>query len=164
MRRAWTGRLRRVSRRLAAAGLAAGTIWAVTVTAGSDTASAAWDALRAASPLAALKWELGDLWPDDGLSPAAVMTLGGVPPAALRPGGGGGAVEHGPGGGPRRPEEPVTEPVEETPLEPEGAADNGVPRPDPGAHGPQRLHRLRPGVHLQLHGPRPLGGGADGAL
>ena len=54
MRRAWTGRLRRVSRRLAAAGLAAGTFWAVTVTAGSDTASAACDALRAATPLSAL--------------------------------------------------------------------------------------------------------------
>ena len=127
MRRAWTGRLRRVSRRLAAAGLAAGTLWAVTVTAGSDTASAAWDALRAASPLAALKWELGDLWPDDGLSPAAVMTLGESPLLLSARA----AVaelwstdrEEVPDG----PEEPVTEPVEETPLEPEGAADNGVP-------------------------------------
>ena len=59
------GPFRRGLRRLGAAGLAAGTLWAVVVTAGSDSASAAWAALRAASPLAALKWELGDLWADD---------------------------------------------------------------------------------------------------
>ena len=73
------GPFRRGLRRLGAAGLAAGTLWAVVVTAGSDSASAAWAALRAASPLAALKWELGDLWADDDLSPAAVMTLGESP-------------------------------------------------------------------------------------
>ena len=48
------GPFRRGLRRLGAAGLAAGTLWAVVVTAGSDSASAAWAALRAASPLAAL--------------------------------------------------------------------------------------------------------------
>ncbi len=55
------GPFRRGLRRLGAAGLAAGTLWAVVVTAGSDSASAAWAALRAASPLAALKWELGEV-------------------------------------------------------------------------------------------------------
>ena len=73
------GPLKRGLRRLGAAGLAAGTLWAAAVTAGSDSAAAAWAALREASPLAALKWELGDLWADDGLSPAAVMTLGESP-------------------------------------------------------------------------------------
>ena len=66
------GPLKRGLWRLGAAGLAAGTLWAAAVTAGSDSAAAAWAALREASPLAALKWELGDLWADDGLSPAAV--------------------------------------------------------------------------------------------
>ena len=56
------GPLKRGLRRLGAAGLAAGTLWAAAVTAGSDSAAAAWAALREASPLAALKWELGDLW------------------------------------------------------------------------------------------------------
>ena len=43
------GPFRRGLRRLGAAGLAAGTLWAVVVTAGSDSASAAWAALRAGS-------------------------------------------------------------------------------------------------------------------
>ena len=68
------GPFRRGLRRLGAAGLAAGTLWAVVVTAGSDSASAAWAALRAASPLAALKWELGDLWAADSL-PLPVLTV-----------------------------------------------------------------------------------------
>ena len=94
----------------------------------SDSASAAWAALRAASPLAALKWELGDLWADDDLSPAAVMTLGEspllCPPGRLW-------RSCGPPSGRRNPvrtrEETVTEPVEETPLETTGETDNGVP-------------------------------------
>ena len=42
--------------------LAALTLWAAAVTAGSDTVASAAAALRASSPLGALKWELGDLW------------------------------------------------------------------------------------------------------
>ena len=56
MRKPSSGRLGRLVRRLGAAGLAAGTLWAAVVTAGSDSAAAAWAALREASPLAALKW------------------------------------------------------------------------------------------------------------
>ena len=120
-------------RRLEAALLAAGTLWMAAVTAGSDTASAAFGALREALPLQALRWELGDLWREDGLSPAAALTIGESPLLlAARP-----AVAE------RRalerqevPEEdgetdtPMVLPVEETPLEPETpdpAADNGVP-------------------------------------
>ncbi len=123
-------RLRSLCRRLGAAGLAAGTLWAAAVTAGSGSAADALAALRAASPLGILRWELGDLWPQDGLSPAAVLTIGESPlllsartavselwssERAERP-----AV---PGGD----EEMITEPVEETPLETLDFTDNGVP-------------------------------------
>ena len=43
---AFPGPLKRGLRRLGAVGLAAGTLWAAVVTAGSDSASAAWAALR----------------------------------------------------------------------------------------------------------------------
>ncbi|WP_298029957.1 stage II sporulation protein P [uncultured Dysosmobacter sp.] len=113
-------------RRAEAALLAAGTLWAVSVTAGSDTASAAAAALWEALPLRVLRWELGDLWTRDGLSPAAALTLGEAPLLlAARP-----AVaelwsarEEAPA---QEPEETVTVPVEETPLEAPAAADNGV--------------------------------------
>ena len=126
---AFPGPLKRGLRRLGAVGLAAGTLWAVVVTAGSDSASAAWAALREASPLAALKWELGDLWVEDGLSPAAVMTLGESPlllsaraaVAELW------STERTEESGQDGTEETVTEPVEETPLETTGETDNGVP-------------------------------------
>ena len=119
MRKPSSGRLGRLVRRLGAAGLAAGTLWAAVVTAGSDSAAAAWAALREASPLAALKWELGDLWAEDGLSPAAVMTLGESPlllsaraaVAELW------STERTEESGADGREETVTEPVEETPLE-----------------------------------------------
>ena len=62
-------------RRLEAGALAAGTLWIVTVTAGSDTAASAAEALRASLPMGALRWELGDLWPRDDLSAAAVLTI-----------------------------------------------------------------------------------------
>ena len=71
--------LRDILRRLEAAALAAGVVWAVAVTAGSDTAAGAWQALREAAPVEALRWELGDLRPADSLSPAAVMTIGESP-------------------------------------------------------------------------------------
>ena len=115
-----------VSRRLQAGALAAGTLWVVTVTAGSNTAASAVSAVREALPLGILRWELGDLWAEDQLSPAAAMTLGESPLlAAARP-----LVAEL-----RRqeeteedaPEEEIeTVPVEETPLEAPEAADNGV--------------------------------------
>ena len=124
--------LRGVLRRLEAALLAAGTLWIAAVTAGSDTAAAAFSALAEALPERMLRWELGDLWTRDSLSPAAALAIGESPlllsaredVAALQ------ALER------REPAEedgetqaPVTVPVEETPVEPAAplAADNGVP-------------------------------------
>ena len=116
-----------LSRRLQTGVLAAGTLWVVTVTAGSDTAASALSAVREALPLGILRWELADLWAEDQLSPAVAMTLGESPLlAAARP-----LVAEL-----RRqeeteedaPEEEIeTVPVEETPLEAPEAADNGVP-------------------------------------
>ena len=132
-------------RRLEAALLAAGTLWMAAVTAGSDTASAAFGALREALPLQALRWELGDLWREDGLSPAAVLTIGESPLLlAARPA----VAERRALERQEAPEEdgetdtPMVLPVEETPLEPETpdpAADNGVPAKtlvptDPGGY------------------------------
>ena len=67
--------------RLLALAAAAVTLWTAAITAGSKTLSAAAAALREelSSPLTLLRWELADLWPDDGLSPAAVMVLGESP-------------------------------------------------------------------------------------
>jgi len=62
-------------RRLNALLAAAGTMWVVWVTAGSGSAAAAAESLRTSLPLQILRWELGDVWEEDGLSPAAVMTL-----------------------------------------------------------------------------------------
>lgn len=132
-------------RRLEAALLAAGTLWMAAVTAGSDTASAAFGALREALPLQALRWELGDLWREDGLSPAAALTIGESPLLlAARPA----VAERRALERQEAPEEdgetdtPMVLPVEETPLEPETpdpAADNGVPAKtlvptDPGGY------------------------------
>lgn len=121
-----------ILRRLEAALLAAGTLWITAVTAGSDTASAAVEALAEALPERVLRWELGDLRFGDSLSPAAALTIGESPlltsarrdVAELR------ALERQ-----EPPEEdgetlaPVTVPVEETPVEPAIpiAEDNGVP-------------------------------------
>ena len=69
----------RLRRTLRAGLLAAGVLWVVAVTAGSDTAASAFSALRSSLPLGALRWELGDLWPEDSLSPAVVMTIGESP-------------------------------------------------------------------------------------
>ncbi|MEI3361988.1 MAG: hypothetical protein V8R75_05095 [Oscillospiraceae bacterium] len=55
-------------RRLEAGALAAGTLWVVAVTAGSDTAASAASALKEALPMGILRWELGDLWTEDQLS------------------------------------------------------------------------------------------------
>ena len=66
----------KILRRMEAALLAAGTLWVAGVTAGSDTAAAAAKALAAALPERALRWELGDLRLDGGLSPAAALAIG----------------------------------------------------------------------------------------
>ena len=118
-------------RRLEAGVLAAGTLWAVTVTAGSDTAASALEALREAAPLRALQWELGDLWRRDGLSPAAALAIGEAPlllaarPAVAELWSQKEEAPHSPS--PAEEEETVTVPVEETPLDAPGTADNGVP-------------------------------------
>lgn len=57
----------KVLRRVEAALLAAGTLWAAAVTAGSDSAAAAFSALAEALPERVLRWELGDLRTGDGL-------------------------------------------------------------------------------------------------
>ena len=119
---------RKLLRRLEALALAAGTLWAVTVTAGSDTAASALRALWESLPISALRWELGDLWPRDGLSPAAVLTIGESPLLlAARPA----VAELWTQTEPEAPveqedEEFVTVPVEETPLDAPSAVDNGV--------------------------------------
>ena len=121
-----------ILRRLEAALLAAGTLWIAAVTAGSDTAAAAVSALAAALPERMLRWELGDLWPAGGLSPAASLAIGESPLlAAAR----GEVAELWTLERQEPPEEdgetqaPTVVPVEETPVEPAApiAADNGVP-------------------------------------
>ena len=114
-------------RRLKALLLAGGTLWAVSVTAGSDSAAAAAAALRDALPLRALQWELGGLQADT-LSSAAALTLSESPLLlSARP-----AVA---ALWAQEEEEPQFEeldrttarPVEETPTETVSGTDNGVP-------------------------------------
>lgn len=122
-------------RRLKAAALAAGTLWIVFVTAGSDSADAAAAALAAAMPERMLRWELGDLWRRDGLSPAAALAIGESP---LLTAARGDVAELWSLERQEGPEEDgeapvsVTIPVEETPVEPSTpmappAEDNGIP-------------------------------------
>lgn len=114
-------------RRLQALLLAGGTLWAVSVTAGSDSAAEAAAALRASLPLRALQWELGALQTDT-LSAAAALTLGESPLLlSARP-----AVAEL---WAQAEEEPQLEElertpaqiIEETPIQTESGADNGVP-------------------------------------
>ena len=119
---------RKLLRRLEALALAAGTLWVVTVTAGSDTAASALRALWESLPISALRWELGDLWPRDGLSPAAVLTIGESPLLlAARPAVAELWTQTEPGAPvEQEDEEFVTVPVEETPLDAADSVDNGV--------------------------------------
>ena len=120
---------RKFLRRLEALALAAGTLWVVAVTAGSDTAASAAKSLWESLPISALRWELGDLWPRDGLSAAAVLTIGESPlllaarsaVAELNA-----QQEQAPAEEAGDEEEFVTVPVEETPLDAPSAVDNGV--------------------------------------
>ena len=117
-------------RRLEALLLAAGILWGVAVTAGSGSAASAWAALREAAPTGILRWELGDLWARDQLSPAAALAIAQAPLLlSARP-----AVaelwsaeepETPPAG--QEPEQPEAVPLEETPMEAPEAIDNGVP-------------------------------------
>lgn len=114
-------------RRLEAGALAAGTLWVVAVTAGSDTAASAASALKEALPMGILRWELGDLWTEDQLSPATVMTLGESPLlSAARPAVAELQRQEESSGASAGEDEVSTVPVEETPLEAPEAADNGV--------------------------------------
>ena len=119
----------RISRPLGAALLAAATLWAVSVTAGSTDAAGAWQSLKREVPLALLRWQLGDPGQPDGLSAAAVLTLSQAPLllsarqeiSDLRQQ----AEEE-----PETPAPaPVTEPVQEEPQDTPAPAgtDNGVP-------------------------------------
>ncbi|MEY8387607.1 stage II sporulation protein P [Oscillospiraceae bacterium 38-13] len=123
--------LARFLRRLEAGVLAAVTLWAAAVTAGSDTAASAASALAAALPEELLRWELGDLWRRDSLSPAAALAIGESPLLAAARGEVAGlwSLERK-----EAPEEdgetrtPAAVPVEETPVEPAVLPeDNGVP-------------------------------------
>lgn len=122
-------------RRLEAAALAAGTLWIAFVTAGSGTAGEAAAALAAALPERMLRWELGDLWARDGLSPAAALAIGESPLlAAAR----GDVAELWSLERREEPEEngetpnAVTIPVEETPVDPAAA---GAAEAESGASG-----------------------------
>lgn len=119
-----------VIRRLEAGLLAVGTLWVAVVTAGSETVGGAVEALREAAPVGVLRWELGDLWERDGLSAAAALTIG---ESALLAAARGEVAElwslerqeiaEEDGETP----EPVSTPVDETPLDGPGeAVDNGV--------------------------------------
>ena len=121
-------------RRLEAGILGLAVLWAAAVTAGSDTAAAALSALRASLPLGALRWEMGDLWTRDQLSPAAVLAISQAPlllsaraeVAELWHS----AEEAPPAAAEEETEERRPIPVEETPLDvqsPAAAENNGVP-------------------------------------
>ncbi len=120
------------ARRAGALAAAGAIFWLLIVTAGSRTARAAAERLGQALPLPALRWELGDLWVRDSLSPAAVLTLGEAPlllAARTEVTAAWDAEETAPP--PALPTEEEDEeatpiPVEETPLDVENVPDNGV--------------------------------------
>ena len=115
-------------RRLEAGVVAVGTLWIVSVTAGSDTAASAVSALKDSVALGVLKWELGDLWTEDNLSPAAVMAISESPllltarPAVAEVWDKVELSEETL----EAEEEIVNVPVEETQVEVPAASDNGV--------------------------------------
>ena len=113
-------------RRLEALALAAATLWAVVITAGSDTAAAAGQALADALPAQALRWTLGMPALRDGLSPATVLTIGESPlmlsareEISLRRS----HEAETPAPEPPQPQEPVAE----APIAAVPRTDNGVP-------------------------------------
>lgn len=116
--------------RLGALALAGATLWAASVTAGSSSPAGALDALGRELPVALLRWELGDLSGGDALSVPTVLTIGESPMllsarrqvAELRSR----REEPAPDGSGQEPPD-TTEPVRETPVTVQPAADNGVP-------------------------------------
>ena len=145
---------RRLLRCLTAAALAVGTLWTLSVTAGSANAAEAWGALRQTLPITLLRRELYRSAASDGLSPAAVLALSQSPLllsaradiSALRQQ----AEEESASPSPA----PVTQPVEETPETPQTpstAVDNGVQATTLVPTRSQRLHRPRPGLYPKLH-------------
>ena len=115
-------------RRLKAGALAAGTLWVVSVTAGSETARSAANALWEAVPLELLKWELGDIWTEDDLSLPTVLAIRASPVLlSARPAVAAAWQEADlPEENAESEEEVIGAPVEETPLDVELSADNGV--------------------------------------
>ena len=114
-------------RSLKAGALAAGTLWVVSVTAGSETARVAAASLWEAVPLELLKWDLGDVWAEDDLSLATVLALRASPVLlSARPAVAAVWQETGIPEEETENEETVGVPVEETPLDVEVPADNGV--------------------------------------
>jgi len=114
-------------RRLEAAVLAVLTLWVVSVTAGSETVASAAAALWEAIPMELLKWELGDTRAEGALSPAAAAVvrespiLRGAQPVPAATQLDSEQAEISP-----EAEEQVTVPSEETPLDVDSIADNGV--------------------------------------
>lgn len=115
-------------RRLLPLGLSVLILWAVAVTAGSDTVGSAVASLRTqvASPLTALRWELGDVWESDSLSPATVLTIGESPLLLSAREEVAKLWSYDPAENSTTGESSTT-PVTETPVEPEQSTDNGVP-------------------------------------
>ena len=114
-------------RRLKAGVLAAGTLWVVSVTAGSETARSAASALWEAVPLELLKWDLGDVWEEDDLSLPTVLVIRASPVLlSARPAIAAVWQETDIPEEAESEEETVDVPVEETPLDVELPADNGV--------------------------------------
>lgn len=120
---------RMLLKRLGAAGLSAAVLYLVGVTAGTQSAAAAFEAIRASAPEGALRWELGDLWVRDELSGVTVMALAQSPllmsareeVAELWS-----KREDESSAVPAETEDTVIVPVEETPLVSDTDTDNGV--------------------------------------
>lgn len=69
----------KILRRTLAGALTAATLWAVAASAGSESFTAAWDAMRARQPLALLRWGIGDWFGTDGLPLETLVALGQSP-------------------------------------------------------------------------------------
>ena len=69
----------KILRRTLAVALTAATLRAVAASAGSESFTAAWDAMRARQPLALLRWGIGDWFGTDGLPLETLVALGQSP-------------------------------------------------------------------------------------
>jgi len=119
----------RICFRFGALTLAGIVLWAVCVTAGSQTVHEAAAALWHSVPMRTLRWELGDFYHRDDLSTAALLTLSEVPlllagrPAVAELW----STERSEQPDPEtQTEELVSTPVEETPVDTPSIIDNGV--------------------------------------